>query len=163
VINIKLKTLFIISILWVGVIDCYYNSNYITQSSIESFQHGILIDVEDGYPETTIAWSRVDSAFQLHSNLKYNYGSYKMAVLDTGFDEPTWTHFAGIIPYYKLDLHLIDADGNSVDRSFAYDMYEDVHHGTALMSLIFRCWKDKQIMYTQVFTCLFVQRILMVP
>ncbi len=106
------------------------------KNTIETFQHGVLINVEDGYPETTIAWSRVENAFQLHPNLKYNYGSYKMAVLDTGFDEPTWNHFANKIPNYKLNLHLIDADGYSVDRPFAYDMYENLHHGTALMSLI---------------------------
>ena len=110
-----------------------------SQAEISETVFGLPILISDnpdyGYPDETIQWDRVNAVFQNHANLRYNYGSSKLAILDTGLDEPTWTHLASKYPYYILEIKLIDSNGNYVSRYNAYDIC-DYKHGSVLTSLI---------------------------
>ena len=89
-----------------------------------------------GYPDETILWDRINDAFLLDPdlNLRYNHSHYKLAILDTGLEEPTWSYLASKYLYYVLEIKLIDADGNYVSRSNVYDIC-DYKHGSILTSL----------------------------
>lgn len=96
----------------------------------------------DGYPDDTIEWIRIDDTFNTYPELRWNYGNYKMAILDTGLDRPTWNYFYNRISSTYLDLHLIDRDGRDVSRDNALDVAEN-HHGSALTSLIINLLQRK--------------------
>ncbi|NPD89854.1 MAG: hypothetical protein HGN29_14165, partial [Asgard group archaeon] len=120
-------------------IDTQAFPTYIQQGDNFETTYGLPILISDnpdyGYPDETIQWDRINAVFQSHSNLRINYGNYKLAILDTGLDEPTWTHLASKYPYYLLEIKLIDSNGNYVSRYNAYDIC-DYKHGSVLTSLV---------------------------
>ncbi len=124
---------------FLNFIDTYAYSTQSRQGFDYETIFGLPILIDDnpnyGYPDETISWDRVDAAFQNHPELRFNYGNYKLAILDTGLDDLTWTHLAEKYPSYVLEIKLIDGNGNYVSRMNAYDIC-DYKHGSVITSLV---------------------------
>jgi hypothetical protein len=114
----------------------FSNRNGITPSIGFQFVH-TSVTQDDGYPHETINWININEAFSSYPELRYNHAAYRIAVLDTGLDYPTWNYFASRYSIDLVQIRLYDRNGNEVSKANAYDDSPN-HHGSAIVHTILR-------------------------
>lgn len=89
----------------------------------------------EGDPDEVVNWINIDKAIQKHnSKLRYNLNAERIAIIDSGLDKTTWTHFYNEYGDW-VNLMLVDYNGNYRYRNNAIDRNTD-HHGTMITSLM---------------------------
>ncbi len=95
-----------------------------------------LIGGTDGDPHEVVDWINIDEAIQEHiSKLRYNSNAERIAIIDSGLDRATWTHFYNEYGDW-VNLMLVDYDGTYLNRYNAIDRTPGLHHGTMITSLM---------------------------
>lgn len=90
----------------------------------------------NGYPNEVIDWININHAYSIYNScLRYNWVADRIAVLDSGLDETTWTYFRDIYDIDLVLIQLVDRSGNYLSRQNAYDDHP-YNHGSAVVSLI---------------------------
>jgi len=90
----------------------------------------------EGYPDEVVNWINIDKAIQKHnSKLRYNLNAERIAIIDSGLDKTTWTHFYNEYGDW-VNLMLVDYNGVYRNRNNAIDRNYNYHHGTMITSLM---------------------------